>query len=127
LGEGWGLVNTEHAASGRPQLVPNHTSLKEIFNEVPRISIESWETDRNYGLERGQVSTDHLAELLTTYYENRDLMEEDGQWCYDRIHEEQFSWEHVTKTMLGYISELLKPAEKIKPEFKGFGAPVKVN
>ena len=127
LGEGWGLVNTEHAAAGRPQLVPDHTSLKEIFNEVPRISIESWETDRNYGLERGQVSPDHLAELLDAYYYNRELMEEDGQWCYDRIHEEQFSWEHVTNTMLGHINELLKPAEKIKPEFKGFGAPVKVN
>ena len=126
LGEGWGLVNTEHAATARPQLVPDHTSLKEIFDEIPRISIESWETDRNYGLERGQVSTDHLAELLTVYYDNRDLMEEDGQWCYDRIHEEQFSWEHVTKAMLSHINELLKPAEKIKPEFKGFGAPVKV-
>jgi len=125
LGEGWGLVNTEHAATGRPQLVPDHTSLKEIFNDVPRIRIESWETDRNYGLERGQVSPDHLAELLDSYYYDRRLMEEDGQWCYERIHEKQFTWEHVTETMLGYINELLKPATV--PEFKGFGSPVKVN
>jgi len=126
LGEGWGLVNTEHAATGRPQLVPDHTSLKEIFSDVPRIRIESWETDRNYGLERGQVSPNHLAELLTEYYEDRDKMNDDGAWCYSRIHEDQFSWEHVTNKMLGYINELLKPAVAA-PEFKGFGAPVKVN
>ena len=126
LGEGWGLVNTEHAATGRPQLVPDHTSLKEIFSDVPRIRIESWETDRNYGLERGQVSPDHLAELLTEYYEDRDKMNDDGAWCYSRIHEEQFSWENVTDKMLGYINELLKPVIAV-PEFKGFGAPVKVN
>lgn len=125
LGEGWGLVNTEHAATGRPQLVPDHTSLKEIFDEVPRIAVESWETDRNYGLERGQVSADHLAELLDSYYYNRELMEEDGVWCHNRIHEEQFTWKHVTNKMLGYINELLAPEVKV-PEFKGFGAPVKV-
>ncbi len=125
LGEGWGLVNTEHAATGRPQLVPDHTSLKEIFDEVPRIAVESWETDRNYGLERGQVSADHLAELLDSYYYNRELMEEDGVWCHNRIHEEQFTWKHVTNKMLGYINELLTPEAKA-PEFKGFGAPVKV-
>jgi glycosyltransferase involved in cell wall biosynthesis len=126
LGEGWGLVNTEHAATGRPQLVPDHTSLKEIFSDVPRIRIESWETDRNYGLERGQVSPDHLAELLTEYYEDRDKMNDDGAWCYSRIHEDQFSWENVTDKMLGYINELLKPVVAVS-EFKGFGAPVKVN
>ena len=30
-GEGHGLVNHEHAACGVAQVVPNHTSLKEIF------------------------------------------------------------------------------------------------
>jgi D-inositol-3-phosphate glycosyltransferase len=125
LGEGWGLVNTEHAATARPQIVPDHTSLKEIFCDVPRIPIDSWETDRNYGLERGQVSVDGFAELLNAYYDDRRLMEEDGQWCYERIHEKQFTWGHVTETMLGYINELLKPATV--PEFKGFGSPVKVN
>ena len=30
-GEGWGLVNFEHAACKVAQVVPNHTSCKEIF------------------------------------------------------------------------------------------------
>ena len=126
LGEGWGLVNTEHAATGVAQVVPNHTSLSEIFDGMRRISIESWETDRNYGLERGQVSSDDLADILTMYYNDRDKLKVDGQWCHDRIHEEQFTWPFVQKQMLGHIEELLKPAKKV-PEFKGFGSPVKIN
>jgi D-inositol-3-phosphate glycosyltransferase len=39
IGEGWGLVNSEHAATGVAQVVPDHTSLKEIFNDVPRICL----------------------------------------------------------------------------------------
>ena len=126
LGEGWGLVNTEHAATGVAQVVPDHTSMKEIFNEMRRISIESWETDRNYGLERGQVSPDDLADILTMYYNDRNKLQEDGQWCYRRVHEKQFTWPYVEKRMVDYLSELLCTKE-IEPEFKGFGKPVKVN
>ena len=124
LGEGWGLVNTEHASTGIAQIVPDHTSLKEIFNDIPRIAIESWQTDCNYGLERGQPSPDHLAELLTSYYENRGLLREVGDWCYERMHQPEFSWEAVQKKMVGILEGML---HKPKPvPFKGFGAPVKV-
>jgi len=126
LGEGWGLVNTEHAATGVAQVVPDHTSMKEIFNKVRRISIESWETDRNYGLERGQVSPDDLADILTMYYNDRNKLQEDGQWCYKRVHEKQFTWPYVEKRMVDYLSDLLC-AKETEPEFKGFGKPVKVN
>lgn len=126
LGEGWGLVNTEHAATGTPQVVPDHTSLKEIFCDLRRISIESFETDRNYGLERGQVSPDDLADILTMYYNDRNKLQEDGQWCYKRVHEKQFTWPYVEKRMVDYLSKLLCTKET-ESEFKGFGKPVKVN
>ena len=126
LGEGWGLVNTEHASTGVAQVVPDHTSLSEIFNGMRRISIESWETDRNYGLERGQASPDDLADILTMYYNDREKLKEDGRWCYERIHEQQYTWPFVQKQMLEHIEELLKPVKKA-PAFKGFGAPVKIN
>jgi D-inositol-3-phosphate glycosyltransferase len=124
LGEGWGLVNTEHASTGVAQIVPDHTSLKEIFSDIPRIAIESWQTDCNYGLERGQPSPDHLAELLNSYYENRSLLREVGDWCYERMHQPEFSWEAVQKKMVGILESMLHKPEPIP--FKGFGTPVKV-
>lgn len=124
LGEGWGLVNTEHAAAGVAQVVPDHTSLAEIFDGVERIAIESWETDRNYGLERGQPSPQALARILNDYYHNRAELQIAGEWCYTRIHEEQHTWPFIQNKMLGCINEALQTQ---KPqEFKGFGTPAKI-
>ena len=125
IGEGWGLVNTEHAATGTPQVVPDHTSLKEIFDGVPRIACHGSETDRNYGLERPLPEPESLAELLTAYYDDRSLLAKHGQWCYDRIHYEAFTWPFIQKQMLDIIESLLQKEKE--PAFKGFGAPAKVN
>lgn len=124
IGEGWGLVNTEHAATGTAQVVPDHTSLKEIFDGVPRIACHGSETDRNYGLERPLPEPESLAELLTAYYDDRSLLAEHGQWCYDRIHREAFTWPFIQKQMLDIVEGVL--GENKKPEFKGFGTPVKI-
>jgi len=124
IGEGWGLVNTEHAAAGVAQLVPDHTSLKEIFSEVPRIRCQGSETDRNYGLERPLPMPESLAELLEGYYENRDFLATDGEWCYKRIHKKQFTWPFIQKKMLAIIEETL--AQSASPQFKGFGTPAKI-
>jgi D-inositol-3-phosphate glycosyltransferase len=125
IGEGWGLVNTEHAATGVAQLVPDHTSFKEIFHDVPRIPIESWEVDRNYGLDRGQPSPDKTAELLTQYYEDRELLASVGKLCYERIHETELSWPFVISKMQAIVKRLLDEPEK--KEFKGFGAPTRID
>jgi len=125
IGEGWGLVNTEHAATGVAQLVPDHTSLKEIFHNVPRIPIESWEVDRNYGLDRGQPSASKAAELLTQYYEDRKLLASAGKLCYERMCETELSWPAVTSKMQAIVKRLL--AEPDKKECKGFGAPTRID
>lgn len=125
LGEGWGLVNTEHAATGVAQVVPDHTSLSEIFDGIRRISVESWETDRNYGLERGQPSPDDLASILDHYYHNREELQMAGEWCYERIHQKPFTWPHIQKQMLKIVQNVLNQ-ETTQAKFKGFGEPVKI-
>jgi glycosyltransferase involved in cell wall biosynthesis len=128
IGEGWGLVNTEHAATGVAQLVPDHTSLKEIFDGVPRIACHGSETDRNYGLERPLPEPESMAELLTNYYENRMALKAAGDWCYKRVHEQPYTWPYVQQQMLSSIEELLsKPVAKETAAFKGFGTPARIN
>jgi len=126
IGEGWGLVNTEHAATGVAQVVPDHTSLKEIFNDVPRIACHGSETDRNYGLERPLPEPESLAEILSYYYHNRDKLQAAGEWCKARINEEPFTWPVITNTMLGIINDLLAPLPP-PMRFRGFGSPTKVD
>ncbi len=125
IGEGWGLVNTEHAATGVAQLVPDHTSLKEIFHDVPRMEIESWEVDRNYGLDRGQPSPSAMARILTKYYNNRDLLKADSAWCWERMHQEQFTWPYVGKKMLDIVKRTL--SSKKDNAAKGFLPTVRID
>lgn len=125
IGEGWGLVNFEHAATCVPQIVPDHTSLKEIFHSIPRIGIESWEVDRNYGLDRGVPSASHLAHLLDEYYASPGLRESDGKWCYDRVLEKQFQWPVIQKQMLKIMDRVLNQTKD--SDFKGFGSPVRID
>lgn len=124
LGEGWGLVNTEHAATGVAQVVPDHTSLSEIFNGIRRIEVESWETDRNYGLERGQPSPADLAALLDFYYNCPDHLREAGEWCLSRMQEKPFTWPCVQKQIVEIIEKTLE--QKSTVSFKGFGTPARI-
>jgi D-inositol-3-phosphate glycosyltransferase len=125
IGEGWGLVNSEHAATGVAQVVPDHTSLKEIFNDVPRIACNGSETDRNYGLERLLPDPSSVTDILNGYYEDRNSLKAAGNWCHERIHEREFTWPVITKKMLRIVEEVLnqKPSDQ---EFKGFGTPAKI-
>jgi len=126
IGEGWGLVNTEHGATGVMQLVPDHTSLKEIFDEVPRIECNGSETDRNYGLERMLPDPNSAAELLGYYYDNRDILEEHSKWCYNRLHEEPFTWPYIEQQLKDAVNDMLAMKQE-KASFKGFGTPAKIN
>jgi glycosyltransferase involved in cell wall biosynthesis len=125
IGEGWGLVNTEHAATGVAQLVPDHTSLKEIFNGVARIPIEGWEVDRNYGLDRGQPSPDAMADILTKYYEDRELLKRAGEWCYERVHGTELAWPAVTGKMEAIVKRVLSAPNAPAPDT--IGAPVRID
>jgi glycosyltransferase involved in cell wall biosynthesis len=125
IGEGWGLVNTEHAATGVAQLVPDHTSLKEIFYGMPRIPIESWEVDRNYGLDRGQPSPSAMAAILTEYYNNRELLEENGIWCWERMHEDELTWPFIQKQMLDIVERTLSALAEDEP--KSFSRTVRID
>jgi len=112
IGEGWGLVNFEHAATGVAQVVPDHTSMKEVFSGIPRIPVESWEVDRNYGLDRGQPSPDGLADILSHYYEHRDDLEKVADWCFDMTQQDVFLWDTIGEAFLTVINRTLVAAPK---------------
>lgn len=126
IGEGWGLVNTEHGSVGVAQLVPDHTSLAEIFSNVPRIRCNAAETDRNYGLERLLPDPSDAASILNFYYQNRDVLKKDGEWCAKRLREDRMTWPYIQNKFASIVEKVLAP-EPAKPqqEYKGF-APVKI-
>jgi glycosyltransferase involved in cell wall biosynthesis len=108
-GEGWGLVNFEHAACRVAQVVPAHTSCKEIFEGYGRlIRCDHIDVDVNYAREMPCPSSDHLAEILTDLYENREKLDATAELCYTRVTDKQFDWDTVASQFGGVFEDALK-------------------
>ena len=95
-GEGHGLVNHESAACGVAQVVPNHTSLKEIFEgAAPLIDNCFMDVDMNYNRDMPVPSAEHLAEILADLYDNRDKLREIGAKCFGRATDKKYQWDTI--------------------------------
>ena len=112
-GEGWGLVNFEHAACRVPQIVPNHTSCKEIF-EGHGLLINNLFNDYDMNLNRRMPipHAAHAAELLDKLYYDEKYRAEIGTKCYDRVRDEQFSWPVIADQFAEVIEETLEEKAK---------------
>jgi D-inositol-3-phosphate glycosyltransferase len=112
-GEGWGLVNFEHAACQVPQIVPNHTSCKEIF-EGYGLLINNLFDDYDMNLNRRMPIPNpaHAAELLHSLYADEDYRREVGKKCYERVSDEQFSWPVIAEQFEEVIEEVCKEKEE---------------
>jgi D-inositol-3-phosphate glycosyltransferase len=115
-GEGWGLVNFEHAACRVAQVVPNHTSCKEIFDGYGKL-IDCYHTDVdiNYCREMPCPSDDHLAEILNELYHNREELDRVAQACYERATDEQFAWDTVASQFGGVFEDVLNDVSHEAP------------
>jgi glycosyltransferase involved in cell wall biosynthesis len=108
-GGGWELVNFEHAACRVAQVVPNHTSCKEIFEGYGQlIRCDHVDVDVNYAREMPCPSSDHLAEILTDLYENREKLDATAELCYTRVTDKQFDWDTVASQFGGVFEDALK-------------------
>lgn len=121
---GWELVNFEHAACKVAQVVPNHTSTKEIFEGYGRlIKTEHIDVDTNFSREMPCPSASHLAEILTDLYSNPVKLEATAELCYQRVTDEQFNWDTIASQFGGIFEDVMnevdhsvdeKPVEKKK-------------
>jgi glycosyltransferase involved in cell wall biosynthesis len=108
-GGGWELVNFEHAACRVAQVVPDHTSTKEIFQGVGKlIRCDHIDVDTNYSREMPCPSTDHLVEILNNLYWSRDGLQATAERCYARVTEERFSWDVIASQFGGVFQEVLE-------------------
>lgn len=95
-GEGWGLVSFEHASCRKPQIVPNHTACKDIWAEKGLlIDVAEWYVDKDLAVERGVVSTQHAAELLTLLAQSQVKYDEVAEQCFAETQQEIYDWSRI--------------------------------
>lgn len=119
-GEGHGLVNHEHGACRVAQIVPDHTSLKEIYEGTGEmIRSDFVDVDMNYNREMPCPSAEHLTEILNSYYYDRDLLQAVADRCYDRATNPQYQWDTVAEQFNEQFQEVLNaPPEEPEIEVK---------
>lgn len=109
-GEGWGLVNFEHAACRVAQVVPDHTSCKEIFEGYGKlIRCDHVDVDTNFAREMPCPSAKHMTEILNELYEDREKLDAVAELCYLRATDEQFAWTTIAAQFDGVFQEVLNP------------------
>lgn len=125
MGESWGLTITEAMSAGTPVIVNNFSSMPEQLGKEPRVSENvDWMGEvgiadhgllvsPTMGLYREKVSTkqyvctpEDMAEALSVYHNDRDLMEEHGEKAREYVCN-NYDWdEHVIPMWVEAFDEL---------------------
>lgn len=98
IGEGWGLVNFEHALTGSLQIVPRHSSFVELFLDCG-IFIEptGYHVNPEISTIGLTVNSYHVAEKLQYVYDNPHLIEELGNKAMKKFLSDEYSWVSISK------------------------------
>jgi D-inositol-3-phosphate glycosyltransferase len=103
MGEGWGLVNFEHAATGAPQIVPKHTT--SIENWTGAAELVETVGREYYAFERTEmyvVSAEDVAHKLEKLYQDETHRRQMSVAAYRRATAPRYRW-HVIADRLHAI------------------------
>lgn len=115
LGEGWGLVNLEHAATGAAQVVPRHSACEEIWDRSALLMEPAMSLTTERILTEGRiVPPEEVARALEALYTDRDLLAEMSAAAYRVATRPDFQWADVAKRWDALFREML-PVTLDKP------------
>jgi D-inositol-3-phosphate glycosyltransferase len=108
LGEGWGLVNLEHAATGAAQVVPRHSACAELWEGAaellePAISL----TMEGILTEGWLVTPEEVARGLERLYRDPDLLRRRSAAAYAVATRPDFQWAEVARGWDRLFQEVL--------------------
>lgn len=98
LGEGWGLVPFEHAATGAPQIVANNSASAEVFADGRGLLMECEEetvSTPKILTEGKKVSVATVVESLQYAYEHPKEMQDQAAAMLDYLDLPEFRWSEI--------------------------------
>lgn len=110
LGDGFGLPVAESMATGCPQLVSDHSCLKELVDGHGGLTVktESWILNTSGINTWGGISSyKDIAEKLEILYNNRELRIKLAEQAYEFIMQEKFTWPYVVDHFERIMKDLL--------------------
>lgn len=111
LGEGWGLVPFEMAATNKLQLVPANSANLEIFNENKGILMPVQEESiiaPHIMTEGTAPSIETVAQSLEYAYTHPEEMREMSQTMYEYIQQPEFQWSNIALKWHKIFQDILR-------------------
>ena len=98
MGEGWGLVSFEHAATGAAQIVPDHTACAELWKDSGIVvKTEPSEIGQISPFVMTQPTLKSLQAAFELLYSNFSERERLAELCYQNAQREAYTWEAIAK------------------------------
>jgi glycosyltransferase involved in cell wall biosynthesis len=108
LGEGWGLVNLEHAASGGAQVVPRHSACAEIWEGAAELLEPALSITQEGILTEGQlIAPEEVARALDRLYLSPDLLTRRSAAAYAVATRPEYRWDDVASRWDALFREVL--------------------
>lgn len=109
MGEGWGLCSIEHAITGAPQIIPNHSALTEIFAGCgefvePKLKY-TFDNSMTVGM---LVDPIDLAKSMEKLYSDAGYRNALSELAIKKFSQEEYSWEHIAKKWDKVFEEALQ-------------------
>lgn len=98
MGEGWGLTSIEHAMTGAPQIVPDHSACREIFHDcgilTPTITDFTFDNSMTVGK---LVRPEDLADSMNKIYSDKDLYKTLSEKSIAKFSSPEYSWKAISE------------------------------
>jgi len=95
-GEGWGLVPFEHASCRKAQVVPDHTSCRDIWRGSGcLIDVAAWVRDKDLSVERGIINVTSAVDHLNKLYHDKAYRDEVAEECYEVTQNPSYRWDRI--------------------------------
>ena len=108
MGEGWSLTNIEHAMTGAPQIVADHSALTEIYSDcgilVPTVTKFMFDNSMTVGK---LITPEALAEKMELIYTDKDLYKELSEKSIKKFSDPMYSWEIISESWDKIFREVL--------------------
>ena len=113
MGEGWGLTSWEHAATGKPQIVPDHSVLPEVWGDlgiyIPTIQDHMYEGTHTVGRVPSLQGTIEKLEWAYQDWKNGgEKLAELGKKSKELILRPEYQWSNIAKKFEDIFEQVLK-------------------
>ena len=107
-GEGWGLTSFEHAATGKPQIVPRHSACEELWKDAGYLLETPVRETQPVSLVDLHFTRPRIvAEALERLYRSPGLREDLGRKCFAMATREEYSWDTIARRWRRLFEEII--------------------